>query len=72
MTIFGQMLSRHLTLEVIMSDITDVQNSLNINFTGIHVFDYLFSVKPGIDVHPITDETLSDATVIEISSWSHF
>ena len=28
-----------------MSDITDVQNSLNINFTGIHDFDYLFSVK---------------------------
>ena len=28
-----------------MSDIKDVQNSLNINFTGIHVFDYLFSVK---------------------------
>ena len=42
---FGQMLSRHLTLEVIMSDITDVQNSLNINFTGIHVTGYLFSVK---------------------------
>ena len=43
--VFGQMLSRHLTLEVIMSDITDVQNSLNINFTGIHVSDYLFSLK---------------------------
>ena len=40
-----QMLSKHLTLEVIMSDITDVQNSLNINFTGIHAFEYLFSVK---------------------------
>ena len=34
---------KHLTLEEVMSDITDVQNSLNINFTGIHVFDYLFS-----------------------------
>ena len=39
------MFSKHLTLEVIMSDITDVQNSLNINFTGIHVFDNLISVK---------------------------
>ena len=28
-----------------MSDITDVQNSLNIDFTGIHAFEYLFSVK---------------------------
>ena len=28
-----------------MSDITDVQNSLYINFTGIHAFEYLFSVK---------------------------
>ena len=28
-----------------MSDITDVQNSLNIYSTGIHVIDYLFSVK---------------------------
>ena len=36
---------RHLTLELIMSDITDVQNSPNINFTGRYVFDYLFSVK---------------------------
>ena len=27
---------------------------------GIKVF-----VKPGIDVHPITDETLSDAAVID-------
>ena len=43
--VFGQMLSRHLTLEVIMSDITDVQNSLNINFTGIHALEHLFSVK---------------------------
>ena len=43
--VFGQMLSRHLTLEVIMSDITDVQKILNINFTGIHIFDYLFCVK---------------------------
>ena len=25
--------------------IIDVQNSLNINFTGIHAFEYLFSVK---------------------------
>ena len=37
--------SRHLTLQVIMLDITDVQNSININFTGIHAFEYLFSVK---------------------------
>ena len=43
--VFGQMLSRHLTLEVIISDITDVQNSLNINFTSTHAFEYLFSVK---------------------------
>ena len=43
--IFGQILSRHLTLEEVMSDITDVQNSLNINFTGIDAFEYLFSVK---------------------------
>ena len=43
--VFGQMLSRHLTLEVIISDITDVQNSLNISFRGIIVFDYQFSVK---------------------------
>ena len=42
---FGQMLSRHLTLEVIISDIKDVQNSLNISFRGIIVFDYQFSVK---------------------------
>ena len=28
-----------------MSDITDMQNSLNINFTGIHAFEYLFSVE---------------------------
>ena len=28
-----------------MSDITDVQNSLNINFIGIHVFDYSCSMK---------------------------
>ena len=44
-SIFGQMLLRHLTLEVIMSDISDVQNSLNIDFTGIHILDYSFSVK---------------------------
>ena len=43
--IFGQMLSKHLTVEEVMSYITDVQNSLNINFTGIHAFEYLFSVK---------------------------
>ena len=43
--VFGQMLSWHLTLELIMSDITDVQNSLNINFKGIIIFDYSFSVK---------------------------
>ena len=35
----------HLTLEEVMSDITDMQNSLNINFTGIHAFETLFSVK---------------------------
>ena len=28
-----------------MSDITDVQNSINIDSTGIHVFDYLLSMK---------------------------
>ena len=28
-----------------MSDITGVQNSQNINFTGMHIFDYSFSVK---------------------------
>ena len=39
------MLSRHLILEVIMSDITDVQNSLNINLTDIHASEYLFIVK---------------------------
>ena len=43
--IVGQMLSRYLTLEEVMPDITDVQNSLNINFTGMHTFEYLFSVK---------------------------
>ena len=36
---------KHLTLEEVMSDITDVQNSLNINFTGIHASENLFSVK---------------------------
>ena len=28
---------KHRTLEQVMSDITDVQNSLNINFTGISI-----------------------------------
>ena len=28
-----------------MSDITDVQNSLNINLTGIHAHNDLFSMK---------------------------
>ena len=28
-----------------MSDIIDVQNSININFIGIHTIEYLFSVK---------------------------
>ena len=37
--------SSYLTLEVIMMDITDVQNSVNINFTGVQAFEYLFSVK---------------------------
>ena len=32
-------------LEEIMSDITDAQNSLDINFTGIYVFDYLLSIN---------------------------
>ena len=36
---------KHQTLEEVMSDITDVQNSLYINFTGIHALEYLFSVK---------------------------
>ena len=36
---------KHMTLEEFMLDITDVQNSLNIDFTGIHAFEYLFCVK---------------------------
>ena len=36
---------KDLTLEEVMSDITDVQNSLNINLTGIHAFENLFRVK---------------------------
>ena len=36
---------KHLTLEEVMPDITDMQNSLNIHFTGIHAFENLFSVK---------------------------
>ena len=41
----GQMLSKHLTLEVIMSNIKDVQILLNINFTGIYAFELFIQCK---------------------------